>query len=218
MCACVHVCMGAWVHVCMCACVHVCMGAWVHVCMCAWVHGCMGAWVHVCMCACVHVCMGAWVHGCMGAWVHGCMCACVHARMGACVHVRMCACAHGCMGACVHARMDGAAVWKSSARPEPTCPCWRACVALGQPGLCSRGSPMAWRADELACLSRPGVCVRRCVSQVLAGRAPELPVRRLRVYSQRARSAGCPGARRRSFGYNMMTGCHEGAGILTEST
>ena len=54
-CACVHICLCAYVPVCICACVHMCLCAYVPVCICACVHMCLCAYVPVCICACVHM-------------------------------------------------------------------------------------------------------------------------------------------------------------------
>ena len=83
-----------------CACLHVCVHAWVHgvhTSVCAYVY----AWVCLCTGACVCVGMCAWVHCvCTGT----CACMCVHrcVCMGACVCTGVCAWVHVCAKVCVH--------------------------------------------------------------------------------------------------------------------
>lgn len=89
--ACVHVCMWAFVGIC----VHVCTCGCVCTCVCG--HLCAYVYVHVCVWACVGVCMRVHmcVHVCVGIL---CMCVCMWAS---CSCMCVCVCVRVCARACV---------------------------------------------------------------------------------------------------------------------
>ena len=93
-CACVHVCVRAWVGGCVCVCVRA--RACVRVCLCVRVCVC-------CVCVCVRVfvcvCVGVWVCGCAGVRVCACVCVCVCVRVRVFLCVRVCVCV--CVCVCV---------------------------------------------------------------------------------------------------------------------